>query len=190
MIAAIRKIFTGREAIHGARADLEALREIVEERRAELARIAAAPVPPAEAMAGFEAWIDRTATAAVDRLRLGELLRDGGRTGLALPTRRIVGADGAISADLGPAVDVLFGLLLATSRERVLALVSGQLADLAAGGGPIASADRPARIAEAEAALLAAEIEEEAAVRALEDAGVAVARRPDADPRAVLAMLA
>jgi hypothetical protein len=184
MIAAIRKIFTGRDAIHGARADLEALREIVEERRAELARIAAAPVPPAEAMAGFEAWIDRTATAAVDRLRLGELLRDGGRTGLALPTRRI------ISADLGPAVDVLFGLLLATSRERVLALVSGQLADLAAGGEPIALADRPARIAEAEAALLAAEIEEEAAVRALEDAGVAVARRPDADPRAVLAILA
>jgi len=189
MIAAIRKIFTGREAIHGARADLEALREIVAARRAELARIAAAPVPPAEAMAGVQLWIDRTATAAVDRLRLGDLLRDGGQAGLTLPTRRIVGADGAIGADLGPAVDVLFGLLLATSRDRVLAVVAGQLADLAEGLEPIASADRPARIAEAEAALLAAEVDEEAAVRALEDAGVAVARRPDADPRAVLAVM-
>lgn len=175
MLKSLKALRPARDAVAELRAELETTRDEVAARSAAIEAIETAPLPVEEALDAFSGWMDRAATGAVDRLNLGYLLQPGrASSGLDLPP----GGSGA---------DVLLGLMLATSRDAVMNLIKGQLADHCHLRETIAAADRPARIAKAQAALLEAELAEEAICRALEGAGVEVRRRPDADPRAVLA---
>lgn len=186
MLAAILKKVTRQQAVVAdASAALDALREQVEVAREELRRVESAPVPADEALADLAEWIDRAATDAVDRLNVGYLTAPGrAAQGLRLPFPISPGS-GAV--DAGPAVQILFGLFLATNRAALLEILGGQLRDLTAGRETISAAERAERVTAAKEALLQAEMAEEAACRALEASGVPVARRSDADPRAVLA---
>lgn len=187
MIEALRKLVSGRDAVADTFRVIDALRESVAEAKARLARIEAAPVPPAEALAALSAWIDAKATVGVDRLGLDHVLEPGrAAQGIRLPVM-LTRTEGGAVPDTSAAIDALFGLVLAVNRDAVLHLVKGQLADLAEGRDVIPAAERHARIEAARADVLSAELHEEAACRALERLGIEVARRGDADPRALLA---
>jgi hypothetical protein len=169
------KLTPARDAVADLHDQLEAMRDEVAARAAAVAAIEAAPVPVEEAMQGFDEWVARTSTDALDRLNLHHLLAPGrAASGLDLP--------GGHAAS-----EILLGLLLATGGDAMRTVIAAQLGDLARDRETIPAADRPALKAKAEAALLEAELSEEAVIRAIEGLGVAVRRRPDADPRAVLA---
>lgn len=187
LAAMMKKLGRQQAAVADSFNVLDQLRESVAEAKATLSRIEAAPVPAAEATEALAAWLDKTATAGIDRLNLIHLLAPGrAASGLRLPfpTSRV---EGGVVVDAAPAVEVLFAMLLAVNRQAVLDLLSGQINDLADGQEAIPAAERQARIEAARAAILEAEMAEEACCRALERAGVQVQRRGDADPRAVLA---
>lgn len=175
MLKSLKALRPARDAVAELRAELETIRDGVAARSAAIEAIETAPLPVDEAVAALSGWMDRAATASVDRLNLNYLLQPGrAQSGIDLPPGNA-------------ASDLLLGLLLATNRDAVMNLIAGQLADHAHGRETISADDRPARVAKAQEALLQAELSEEAVCRALEDAGVEVRRRPDADPRAVLA---
>lgn len=186
MLDLLKKLTASRDAVTETERVLDALREATAEARDRLAEIEGAPVPAEEALTALSAWIDAKATSAVDGLSLEHLLQPHrAAQGIALPVLPPFGQNAV--HDTRPAVDALFGLLLAANRETLLAVFEGQLRDLAQGRETIPTAERADRIEQARADLLAAELAEEAACRALERAGLVVHRRPDADPRALLA---
>jgi hypothetical protein len=160
------------------------MREQVATLRAERDRTARAPRPASEILTALDDWLDSAATSAVDSLQLGSLLRRDRTVGLSLPYRidpetRVVDGTGTSQT--------LFGLLIAVNRQAFRSIIEGQLSDLARGTPGISDDEIHARLAELDAELLAAELSEEAAIRALEMSGISVQRRPDADPRATLA---
>ena len=187
MLDALKRLVAGRDAVADTFRVIDALRESVADAKARLARIEAAPVPPAEALAAFADWLDATATRAVDRLGLSHFLEAGrAAQGIRLPVT-LTRTEGGPVPDTSGALDALFGLVLAVNRDAVVRLVKGQLADMAEGRDVIPATERTARIEAARADVLEAELAEEAACRALEKLGIEVARRGDADPRALLA---
>lgn len=157
------------------------LRAQIEAKRAALAEVEAAPVPVDEAEKRLDRWLDRIGLGADLDLR--------GLTAekLAEPALSIVRRpDG--STDAGPAALEVFGLLVASCRDQVRDHLAELLADAyEAKPAPIAAVDRVKRRADLEAEIDALEIAEERAVRALEEAGLAVLRRSDARPQIVLA---
>jgi len=78
------------------------------------------------------------------------------------------------------------GLLAALLGPEELAAQLGR--HIPAGLGGLPAAERAERLAAIEAELFEAECAEEQLIEASEAAGVPIARRPDADPRAVLGM--
>lgn len=164
--------------------DLEEIREHIVAQKRAASEIAGAPRPVEDAMCEIDTWLDQAATTAVDQLRLGRMLRPGAGAALELPAFR---APGQVVADALPAVQVVLGLLIATNRAAFSDLVRGQLEDLADGRETLDDDARAERLAAAEAELLRLELAEEGVIRDLEAAGIATARRPDADPRALLA---
>lgn len=164
--------------------DLEEIRELIAGQRGIISEIIAAPRPVEDAMADLDVWLDQAATTAVDQLRLGGKLRPGASAALELPMFR---APGQVVADALPAVQVVLGLLVAANRPAFSDLIRGQLEDLADGHETLDDDARAERLAAAEAELLRLELAEEGHVRDLEAAGITTARRPDADPRALLA---
>lgn len=185
MLAGLIRGFGRRPALSAdALGDVEEIRELVAGQKRAISEIAGAPRPVEDAMAELDAWLDQTATAAVDQLRLGGKLRPGASAVLELPAFR---APGQVVADALPAVQVVLGLLIATNRAVVSDLIRGQLEDLADGHEALDAQQRAERLAAAKGELLRLELVEEGLVRDLEAAGVATARRPDADPRALLA---
>jgi len=162
---------------------LDALREAIAERRQELAVLQRAPLPVSEALRRFDAWADQAATAAVDGLDLGRLLDPQAQGDLRLP---LGPRSGDTLPDTRPAVEALFGLIALACRDQLRQTIAGQLGDLVHDRETLTDGERRARIAEVEAQIKQAEALEERAVRELEGAGVAVARRADADPAIVL----
>ncbi|WP_101341863.1 hypothetical protein [Cereibacter azotoformans] len=196
MIADILSRLRGqREAAVGALDALEAMRAQIDDAKAEIARIESAPQPLEDAMAQLDAWMERQATAAVDALPIGRLLdRTGAGRGLdrepVVIRRHAAGeAGGHVSVELGPEVDVLRGLMMAspTVRAELRDVVAGQLRDRLNGRETMDGATRRKKLDRAMQALLDLEMVEEASIRALEAAGLPVMRRPDADARALLA---
>lgn len=188
MLDAFKKFRAPRDAVASSFAVLDALREATAEKKAEIARIERAPVPVAEAMTAIEDWMAEAATAAVDGLSLRALLEPGrAAEGIRLPVA-FSHVDGkATIPDASPAVAALLGLFIATNGPALRKVLAAQLADLSEiRGEAIPAAERAARIEAARAELLEAELLEEAATRQIEAAGLDVARRPDADPRALL----
>ena len=166
---------------------VEELREQIVDLKADLDRLAAAPQPVADAMASFDAWAQRVATDAIDSMRVGKLLdAHSAPEGLDLQVIPVRVGDG-MSRDYGAATRTLLGLVVATSMPALRKIVQGQLEDLTLGKEVLTPSARAKKIAGTEARLLEVELLEEAAIRALEAAGVSVERRADADPRVVLA---
>jgi hypothetical protein len=143
-----------------------------------------APRPAAEIMTALDTWMDQAATGAVDGLRLGALLRRDHPVELTLPFR----LDAETRAvDGAAATKAVLGLLIATSRPAIRHVIQGQIEDLTKARPGMSDAELAARLAELDREIVDAELAEESAIRSLEVAGVTVLRRPDADPRAVLA---
>lgn len=192
IIAALRG---QREAASGALDAIEVVREQIAAAKAEVERITLAPQPIEAALEALDAWMESQATAAVDALPVARLLDPvGARRGLdrePVVIRRHAAGDGGghVSVELGPEVDVLRGLLFTspTVRAEIRATIEGQLNDRLRGREAMTPETRAKKLARAQQTLFDFELTEEAAVRALESAGLSVLRRADADPRALLA---
>ena len=121
-------------------------------------------------------------------MRVGRLLNSRTAQGFELPKIIVRPAEGGVpTIDYVAATDALLGLLVATAMPILRQIVAGQLTDLTEGREMMDGATRAKKLARNEAQLLDLELAEEAAIRAMEAAGIDVARRPDADPRALLA---
>lgn len=174
----LKSLTATRSATAEALDALDLLREGIAAKHGEIARIAAAPAPVEDTMAAFDGWMDSFATDAVDALRPGRLLAPGA-AGQGLPLSGF--PDGTRAAE------VVLGLLIAVKRQAFTALVRGQIEDMTMGVETMSAATRQKKMDRARAELQEAEMLEETCIRALEQAGVMVARRPDASPGAVLA---
>lgn len=165
-------------------ASVDDMREQIASLRAEREKVSRAPRPAAEILDALDSWLDQAATDAVDRLHVNRLTNRTNPVSLSLPFH----VDRETTAtDASAACTVLLGLLIATSRPAIRQIIEGQLEDLTKGRPGMSDAELSAKLAELDAQILSAELAEEAAIRALEGAGVAVQRRPDLDPRAALA---
>ncbi len=160
---------------------LDQSREATAEAKARLAAIETAPQDADAALASFDLWLDRAATEAVDRLNLGYAMAPGW-AGPELPVLHNGG-----HRDATPATEILLGLVALIGRDQLRGVVRGQIEDRLGGELGMTESTRAKKSAEATADILQAELMEERIVREMEAAGVAVYRRPDADPRALLA---
>lgn len=186
--ASILKAMTAtRSATADALGVVDQIREEIAALHVEIDRLEAAPQPIAAAMASFDAWAARIATAAVDDMGFGLLLdpNEAGK-GLALP-HHVMRIEGAMVFDYEHATRTLLGLLIASNLPALRKIVADQLADRTASVETLTPEAREKKLAQTRARLLEVELAEEAAVRALEAAGVSIDRRPGADPRALLA---
>ena len=166
---------------------LDHLREEIAGVKADVARIERAPQPVAAAMQAFDQWAQRAATAGVDSLRVYSLLHpEDAEKGLTLPVVT-VGASSGPQRDYDAATKALLGLLLVGAMPALRKTIEGQLQDLTAGVECMTPETRRKKLAAAQKRLLGLELQEETAVRAFEGMGIAVQRRGDADPRALLA---
>lgn len=144
--------------------------------QAALAAERAAPMSRAESCAAIERQVAARATVGEGRLRYQvESVCHGGDLTDTLRVR--ASPDGRID---------LFPLLVSVLGAE--ALTSKLCSFLPTDDDGLTLADRAARAREIEAELLQAEIDEEAAIEAVEATGASVDRRADADPRAVLGM--
>lgn len=186
----IKTLSAGRSAVAAAVDGVDLIREQIFAAKKEIDRIASAPQPVEAALAAFDSWAGRVATEAVDAMSVGSLLDPrSARRGFPLPRMALpVGSAGEAVFDYGAATDRLLGLLVATSMSALRQIIEGQLDDLTFGKETMTEAVRAKKLANAEAELLTHELTEESAIRALENAGVDILRRPDADPRALLAV--
>lgn len=157
---------------------IDEVREQIAQLKGDRRAIATAPRPLAEVVEALDRWLDRAATDAIDGLSLHHLLHRDGRSDLRLSTTR----DPATDADR------LLGLLVASNRAALRKLLVGQLGQISQNmGEALTDDDITMRLEQCDNAIFAAELSEEAAIRALERSGVAVQRRADAAPIAVLA---
>lgn len=177
MAALIEKLTTRRKAAtkgYGdARRALSELRELGAKLRDERAGLEARVVPLNEAQDAAARAVMRAAEAALDDINLASLTRpeDGRAPRLDLTeTRRDA-------------------LAFAAQVESITAMLNARLADRyeRLGLEGIAADEKAAALAKIDADLLAAECAEEAVIRDLEREGAGPLRRPDADPRALLA---
>lgn len=149
--------------------ELRALRvRLLDERDAVEAR----PGPLEEAQDAAAQAVLREAERALDDVSLAPLMRpaDGRKPRLDLSERQIA------------------ALAFACCTEGVADLIGAKIAQrYASGPEPMAPADKAAELDRIDGELLAVELAEEGAIRELEAAGFEVQRRPDADPRALLA---
>ncbi len=156
-----------------ARGALSELRAMGQRLRGERAAIEAAPVPLSEAQDAAAVAVLGQAERVLDDLDLASLIKpaDGRQPSLILTDAQRT------------------SLAVAANAETVAALVCAELErryrELRLDG--ISDDARAAALTRIDADLLAAEMAEEATVRALEADGLAPLRRGDADPRALLA---
>lgn len=159
---------TGATAAQTALDELRALRLRLLDERAD---VESRPIPLNQAADAAAAAIQRRAERALDDLYFAPLMRPDAR-GPRLDLRPEDAADLALAA----AADHVAGAI----RDRLAAAYAG-------GPEPMDRETQAAELARIDAAILDAELAEEATIRDLEATGLAVLRRPDADPRALLA---
>lgn len=174
-MSTIRKIA---DAITGAGKAAGDVRKAVEAMRADRLRlldqrdeIEAMATPREEALAALDAGLDNLADKAVEALSIASLTR---------PARAPSFAPSVPEGDL-------FGLLIAANREAVREIIVDRLDEFYAQHAAMSAADKAAAIVKIDAELLDLELAEEGAIRAAEAAGLAIERREDAAPAAVLA---
>jgi hypothetical protein len=163
---------------------LDLIREGIAGKVAEIEQLRRAPLPVQDALSRFDLWADGAATRAIDSLSVDRLIDPSFQAaGLRLP---VVTLPGQPVPNAQPAAEALLGLIVLACRPQLRKVVEGQLSDLVHGRETFSDKDRAARIAEAGKELRQALALEELACRHLEDAGVSVSRRADAQPELVL----
>lgn len=183
------KLLTERKsAILSTLTDLDATREEIADRLAEIAKIEGAPLSEAEALAALDVWLDETATDAIDSLRPGSrfVSRSAASSGVELPIFNQP-VEGGIVRDSVRATEILLGTIVAANRAGIRKVFADQIADSLAVRPGMAAADREKALTKAKADLLAVECREELIVRMLEESGTDVARREDAPAALLLA---
>jgi hypothetical protein len=184
-LASLLKSFSKQRTALAASFDaLDQVRAEIGAKSNEIESLRTAPRPVADALSAFDMWCDATDTSAIDRVSLYHMLQPKHDGGLRLPSYR---APGETTPDLTAATEILLGLVVLTGRDKLRAVIEGQLADLAAGRETLDAEQRTERIASAEADLLHLQLVEEAIVRQMQNAGLAVVRRVDATALALLA---
>ncbi len=176
-MALIQKLTARRKAatkgLGDTRRALSELRALGARLRDQRAEIEARPVTLEQAQVAASEALHLEAARVLDDLSLSSLAKPGDcRT----PTLRLNDRDMA-------------ALAFAASADGAAAAVRDRLADHYQKHGlqGLDAEDRDAQLAKIEAECLACELAEEAIIRDLEEDGVAPLRRPDADPRALLA---
>lgn len=161
-----------RAAALSALDSIPAIQGRITDAQSALKTLRAAPASREEMLSAIDAGLDRYAENARSAFDISTLLASDSAP-------RFNPRD--------PHVSDIVGLLVLTDRDLIRGLIVDRIDRALANREGIARTERTARIAEAEAALFDLELEEERTVRIAEAAGLAVQRRPDADPRAVLA---
>lgn len=185
MFELLKNLTASRAATEGLHDLLDQSREAVAEAKSRLTAIEGAPQDLETSLAAFDAWLDHAATDAVDRLNFHQAASPEWR-GPQLPIIGVNVGD-RIAKDASPAAEVLFGLIALIGRDHLREVVKGQLLDRLGGEAGMTASIRAKKTTAALADILLAELAEEAIVRTMEGAGVAVYRSPDADPRALMA---
>lgn len=181
----MKNLTASRSATSESLGALDGLRESIAAKQQEITSLHRAPLPVQDALKVFDTWADSAATRAIDSLSIARLIDPSAQAaGLRLP---IVTLPGQPVPNSQPAAEALLGLIMLACRPQLRQVIAGQLADLLVGREPLTDHERARRIGEAERQLRQALALEEIAVRQLEEAGVQVARRADADPASVLA---
>lgn len=155
--------------------NIPALRQRIADITTQRQTITDAPRSHAETRARIEAWC--TAQSAAADARIAQHVISAAYGSPIDEVLTVRAAPGAGMVDLAP---VLASILGADVLASVLCRHLAQVED-----GPTA-ADRAATLADIDAQLLAAEIEEEKLIEASEAAGAPIGRRPDASPAVVL----
>jgi hypothetical protein len=146
------------------RTELDTIRDRIAELKVEAQAIESAPLSLDEAVADLELWLDHMADHR--QMNVGMHLSPYGRA-------------------IWPKLDVeelfvtLRPMIRAVRLEAIQREISGRLPGLP-------QEERAARLKEIDQQLLALEMSEEAMIEEAEAAGIRIARRVDADPRAVL----
>jgi hypothetical protein len=163
---------------------LAAIREQIEELRAELEELRQRPLDLDGARARLEAWI---AEHTADLAPLVASAMAAAPDSAHVSDPRLVVTDELTPQSSYLLGDRIVGVLLGVAgADRLRAAVLELLPDVTQGG--IADDERRKQIARLEARLLGLEVLEERVIRSAErDAGAELGRRGDADPRAVLA---
>lgn len=186
MMKSLFKTLTASRSVTSEALDaVDGVRESIAQKRMEIDLLERAPLPVSDALRAFDCWADDAATRAIDSLAIERLIDPSAQAaGLRLP---LVTLPGQPVPNVQPAAEALLGLIVLACRPALRKVIEGQLTDLTQGRPVLSDQERAAKIAEATGLLRQAEALEEIAVRQLEGAGVAVARRADADPAIVLA---
>lgn len=165
-----------RQALDQARSRLPVL-------RADLHTIRSASLPTAELKAISRQRIEQLAERGEPNLAH---FVDDGTSPFQLPMTRTAGIPGATPA--GVVIPDAWALLAWLHRDALIAALDREIDALIDDAHAMPAATRIAKEREMLAAILQLEREEEWLVTELRGSGVRVARRPDADPRAVLGL--
>lgn len=153
------------------------MREHLSKLKSERARIAGLPITKAAALARLDDLVGHLANN-----------RRSGREALVaalMAPGKTISPDGFLPAPTLPEHNIRLGWLLANGvRELLGPAVEAAYATNETG---IDDAERARQLAKIDDHIFDCELAEEAALRAAQEAGIAIPRRPDADPRAVLA---
>jgi hypothetical protein len=153
-------------------------------RRKSMARAAVAKVEAAERI---DAWLDAQA-ARLEMAGGAFILQDSSHARFRLFVERDVEEGGPATDACNWAVTQALFARLTRPALRDELLAAAEQAAAARGGWGVSGPERSARLAELDAQIFSLELEEERLTEELQARGVGVERRPDADPRAVLAM--
>ncbi|RUW19604.1 hypothetical protein [Mesorhizobium sp. M1E.F.Ca.ET.041.01.1.1] len=169
-------------------ASIETVRSTIAKLKADLRDIETAPVPSADAKAIAKQWVDSQAEMA--RPRVHGLLDGGGqiefpRQGNIVEASVILPTAQGVSRGYSWSVDPV-GLQCWLTPELVIARLEAEIDEVADDARSLDDASRERRHDEISARLFEAECEEERLIETAIADGVAVARRVDADVRAIL----
>tara|TARA_R100001369_G_scaffold50430_1_gene77155 strand:+ start:683 stop:1228 length:546 start_codon:yes stop_codon:yes gene_type:complete len=172
----LRSLKTARRGANKAATDarkaVDELRDLRLRLLGERDDILGRPLPLVEAQDAAAQAVQREADRALSDINMTPLRRpaDGRTPRLDLGERDVA------------------ALAFAANAEAISDLIRAQVADKYQGGPePMAAPDRDAEIARLDKELLSVELAEEGVLRQLEGSGFAMARRVDADARALLA---
>lgn len=181
-----------KQAVRGSLTELDALREAIAEGEAKIVRMTNASIDLHEATDALDRWLDDAATEAISSLNPGASFssRDPEYQCLKMPIVRRnfeTGKGIEMVQDTSRAVQLLLGLIVATSREKIREVVVKQIEDFQQANPGLSTEGREQAITAERANLFTLAAEEELLLRALEEASVPVQRRPQASAALLLA---
>lgn len=169
---------------------VEARRRRLRELASDLTRIHAAPFPSAVVKAKARSEILALAEAGCPDLMSAVEAGDGIRWPTLAGTRQttfdVAARMPVYTAEAPNALAILAWL----NRDQLIAAIEAEIDDVSEDGVALTDLQRAQQVAEVRADRLAVEREEEALIETAATQGLDLLRRPDADPRAVLGVLA